>query len=202
MKLIGSTTSPYVRKVRILLEEKGLAYEFVAEQPWEPTTHVPDYNPLGKVPALVADDGRIWFDSTVVAEYIETLGAAPAFLPADPLARVEVRQLAVLADGIVDAGVAWRVDAQRPEERQDAKWIARQRGKAERGLDKLEQLATGQEWLHRSGYGLADVAAVCALGFLDFRHPSLDWRASRPQLTAYAERIVRRPAFAATIPFA
>ncbi|MDQ8024069.1 MAG: glutathione S-transferase [Moraxellaceae bacterium] len=201
MKLIGSTTSPYVRKVRVMLEEKGAPYEFVAEQPWEATTRVPDYNPLGKVPALVIDDGRIWFDSTVIAEYLDTLAVAPAFFPADPLARVEVRQLAVLADGIVDAGVAWRVDAQRPAERQDPNWIARQRGKVERGLDMLDQLAAGKEWLHASGYGLADVAVVCALGFIDFRHPSLDWRSSRPQLTAYAERISRRPAFAATIPF-
>ena len=105
MKLIVSLTSPYARKIRIVLAEKGLPFDQEVDIPWLAETHVPDFNPLGKVPALVADDGEVWYDSPVIAEYLETLGG-PALLPADRLAALPVRQAEALADGITDAAVA------------------------------------------------------------------------------------------------
>ena len=102
MKLIGSYTSPFVRKISILLLEKGIEFEFVNEQPYNAENGVAQYNPLGKVPALVTDEGDYWFDSPIIAEYIELLGVAPAMLPADPKAALVMKQIEALADGIMD----------------------------------------------------------------------------------------------------
>ncbi|HSB97633.1 MAG TPA: glutathione S-transferase N-terminal domain-containing protein, partial [Spongiibacteraceae bacterium] len=105
MKLIGSTTSPYVRKVRkvrIALLEKNLPHEFVNDPPWSADSGVPQYNPLGKVPALVTDDGATLFDSNILIDYFELLSATPALLPREPHALLQVKQTIVLADGITD----------------------------------------------------------------------------------------------------
>lgn len=200
MKLIGSYTSPYVRKVHVMLIEKALPFELVIDPPWEATTHVPDINPLGKVPALVADDGEVFADSNVIAEYLENLHVAPAFLPADPMARLRVRNLTMLADGITDAGVALMLERKRPPEIQQAGWMERQRGKIERGLDALERHASHGECLHPDGFGLADVAIACCVAWLDFRMPDLAWQAKRPALAAQVMRTLARPSFVATVP--
>lgn len=200
MKLVGSLTSPYVRKIRVALLEKALPFDFVNDPPWEPGTRVADYNPLGKVPALVTDEGEVFFDSPVVAAYIETLDAAPALLPAPTLEAIRVRQLEALADGITDAGVVWLLETRRSADKQDAGTIARQRGKIERGLDVLEARLAGREWLHGENLSLADIAAGCCLLWLDFRLPQFDWRSGRPVLSAYAARLAQRPSFAQTVP--
>ena len=105
MKLVVSLTSPYARKIRIALAEKGLPFTLEVDIPWLPETTVPSYNPLGKVPALVGDDGEVWYDSPVIALYLETLGGIP-LLPAERTASLPVRQTEALADGIADAAVA------------------------------------------------------------------------------------------------
>lgn len=202
MKLIASLTSPYARKIRVALLEKGLVFEFANEPPWEPGNKVCDYNPLGKVPALEADGGEIFFDSPVIAEYLETLPAAVRLIPAEALEAVRVKQLEALADGMTDAGVVWLLETRRAAEKQDATVIERQRGKIERGLDALEQKLQGRDWLYGSRFTLADVAAGCCVLWLDFRLPQYDWRSTRPNLTAYAKRIAERDAFAQTIPVA
>lgn len=202
MKLIGSLTSPYVRKIRVVLLEKQLPCEFVIDPPWEPGTRVADYNPLGKVPALVTDEEEVFFDSPVVAAYLETLGAAPALLPAAALESIRVRQLEALADGITDAGVAWLLETRRPPEKQDDGTIARQRAKVERGLDVLARRLAGKDWLYGDSLSLADVATGVCLLWLDFRLPQFDWRSSRPVLDAYARRLAQRPSFAQTVPVA
>lgn len=199
MKLVASLTSPYARKIRVILAEKQLPFELEVDIPWNADTHVPDYNPLGKVPALVADDGRVWFDSPVVAAYLETLGG-PALLPAEPLAALIVRQTEALADGIADAAVANFLEAKRPAGQQDATGLARQLGKIHRGLVALETRAARGEGLNGPALSLGDVAAGCALGYLDFRCASLDWRSPCPTLAALAARLFARPSFAATVP--
>lgn len=202
MKLIGSLSSPYVRKLRVILLEKALPFEFVLEMPWEPTTHITDYNPLGKVPAFVTDDGETLFDSSLIAAYLETLDAAPALLPADPREAIRVRQLATLADGITDAGVVVFQEGRRPADKQIADWSARFLGKVMRGLDALEAKLAGRAWLYGDGMTLADISAGCMLYWLDFRLPQVDWRSGRPALAAFAERIGQRPSFQQTIPVA
>jgi glutathione S-transferase len=202
MKLIGSLTSPYVRKIRILLLEKKLDFDFVNDSPWEAGTHVPDFNPLGKVPALVTDTGEIFFDSPVIADYVETLGSHTPQLPADALEAVRVRQFEALADGIADAGVAWLLESRRAADKQDAGTIERQRNKVQRGLALLEKHLGSTEWLYAGQFSRADIATGCCLLWLDFRLPGFAWRSAYPALSVYAERLEKRPSFVATVPVA
>lgn len=202
MKLIASLSSPYVRKIRILLQEKQLPFEFVNDPPWEASTHVSDFNPLGKVPALVSDKGEVFFDSPVIADYLETLGNCAPQLPGNTLEAVRVHQFEALADGIVDAGVIWLMETRRAAEKQDPASIERQRGKVERGLAMLEQKLAKTEWLYGNAFSRADIAAGCCLFWLDFRLPQYDWRSSHPALVAYSKRLGQRPSFSQTTPVA
>ncbi|WP_041643092.1 glutathione S-transferase [Azoarcus olearius] len=200
MKLLASLTSPYARKIRIALAEKNIPFELVVDSPWEAATRVPDVNPLGKVPALVLDDGEVFFDSPVIAGYIETLGHAPALLPAGGIERVRVRQSEALVDGILDAAVTAYLEGRRPEAQQSAPNLDRQYDKIQRSLDLLEERLAGRNWLDGDSMQLGDIALGVALGYLDLRLGYLEWRAGRPVLEAFAQRMFARPSFAATVP--
>lgn len=200
MKLIGSLTSPYVRKVRVALAEKKLPYEFVDDSPWAATTGVPAYNPLGKVPALVADDGATLFDSNVLLDYLELVAPNPPLLQREPRAALQQKQQIALIDGLLEAGIAILLEGRRPPQKQHPDWVARQRGKIERGLAELERQAQGLQWLQAGTFGAADIAAGCLLLWLDFRLPEYDWRAGHPALAALAARLEQRPSFAQTVP--
>src|SRR5258708_23096810 len=133
MKLIGSRNSPYVRKVRVLLAEKNLPFEFVEEDVWKADTSMARYNPLIKVPALVLDDGESIYDSVVITEYLDTLPGT-RFIPAAAVERARVRRDEALGDGISDAGITIFLERKREAARQDPAWIARQREKVEAGM--------------------------------------------------------------------
>lgn len=199
MKLVASLTSPYARKIRVALAEKSLPFELEVDIPWLADTRVPSYNPLGKVPALVADDGELWFDSPVIAEYLDTL-AGPLLLPADRAAALPVRQAEALADGITDAAVAAFLEGMRPAERQDPAAIERQLGKISRGLAALEQRVAQRKGCAGEALSIADIAIGCTLGYLDLRFAHLGWRASHPQLAAWAAGLLARPSFTTTAP--
>lgn len=199
MKLVASLTSPYARKIRVALAEKSLPFELEVDIPWLADTRVPSYNPLGKVPALVADDGELWFDSPVIAEYLDTL-AGPLLLPADRAAALPVRQAEALADGITDAAVAAFLEGMRPAERQDPAAIERQLGKISRGLAALEARVAQRKGCAGEALSIADIAIGCTLGYLDFRFAHLGWRASHPQLAAWAAGLLARPSFTTTAP--
>lgn len=200
MKLVASLTSPYARKIRIMLAEKKQPFELVVDSPWEPTSTVPEVNPLGKVPVLITDDGETFFDSPVIAGWIETLSIAPRLIPADPLEAVRVRQLEALADGITDAAVVIVREGRRPQAQQSESVVARQLQAIERGLDRLDQLATGRHWLQGDGMSLGDISVGVMLGFLELRLPQLDWKQGRPALEMLGERLFERTSFADTIP--
>ena len=200
MKLIGSYTSPYVRKISVMLLEKGIAFEFVNDPPWQADSRVSLINPLGKVPALVTDDGEVFFDSPIVAQYIELLNVSPAFLPADPLDALRVRQLEALADGVTDAAVALVLETKRESDKRDEQWIIRQREKLNRGLDALEKHAQQKQLLNGSELTLADIATACAIGYLNFRKVAQGWCVERPALIALVERLFQRQSFARTMP--
>ncbi|GAA5175717.1 glutathione S-transferase [Niveibacterium umoris] len=200
MRLIASLTSPYARKIRVLLHEKGLPFALIPDNPHEPANMVSQHNPLGKVPALIADDGRAWFDSPVIAEYLETLAAAPYFLPADRLAAVEVKQVEALADGITDAGVLVLLEARRPAAQQSEAWRARHWGKVEHGLAALDTAIAGRDWFVGSGMTLADIAVGCMWGWLNFRFPQADLASRYPALAAWGAMLLARPAFVQTQP--
>lgn len=205
MKLIGSLTSPFVRKVRIALIEKNLPFELLIDMPMSAETKVPNYNPLGKIPVLIGADGSIWFDSDLLIEYLETLdlprGAAQIpLLPQDRRAALPVRQTLALADGIADASVLIYLEKNRAADKQDAQWVARQRAKIERGLAALDELAKNKTYLHNEVFSAADIAVGCILFWMEFRLPELPWRAQHPALNALCERLSQRPSFAQTIP--
>ncbi len=114
MKLIGSYTSPFVRKISVMLLEKGITFEFINESPYAEENGMAQYNPLGKVPALVTEKGETWFDSPIIAQYIELLDTPPALVPQEPLAALKVRQLEALADGVMDAALVSVREQARP----------------------------------------------------------------------------------------
>ncbi|MFO1385589.1 MAG: glutathione S-transferase [Chitinivorax sp.] len=200
MKLIASLTSPFARKIRVLLLEKDIPCELVVDIPWNADTQVPHYNPLGKVPVLLTDGGRAIYDSPIIAEYLDTIVSTPLFLPEDRRRAIEVKQLEALADGVIDACVTIFLERKRPPERQDMEWIDRQQGKIEHGLQALENSLKGSRYLLGDQLTLGDIATACALGYLDFRFPDIDWRSEHPRLLAYAEQLFARPAFVKTRP--
>ncbi|WP_370560619.1 glutathione S-transferase [Edwardsiella tarda] len=200
MKLIGSYTSPFVRKIFVLLLEKQLTFEFVSDNPYLDDARVLAVNPLGKVPALIADDGEIVFDSPLVAEYLDALTAAPRFLPQDRTEALRVRQVEALADGICDAAVTIVRELRRPAERQDSTELQRQRAKIQRGLDALERQVAERRWLNGPELNLADIATGCCLSYLNFRRVYPNWCVGRPALVCLAERLFQRDSFLRTVP--
>lgn len=200
MKLFASLTSPYARKIRILLAEKGMPCELVVDSPWEANTRIPDLNPLGKVPALIADDGEIFYDSPVIAGYLEALNAAPHLIPTNPIDAVRVRQTEALADGVLDAAVTALLESRRPDPQRSDEVIKRQMEKVERALVVMEGLLKGPAWLHGDTFGLADISVGVALGYLDLRFPEFNWRTRHPDLAQFGERLFARQSFIDTKP--
>lgn len=202
MKLITATPSPFARKVRVALIEKRLPFEEIVDTPWNPEAVAPAHNPLGKIPVLILDDGREIYDSRVIVGYLETLEAPPALIPSDPAARVEVRQIEALADGVSDAVMLTVLEQNRRAGLQSGDWLARQRRKIEQGTAELARLLGGRAQFVGDGFTLADIAAGAALGYLDLRLPEYRWRADLPALAAYSDRIEARDSFARTRPAA
>ena len=203
MKLIGSLASPYVRKVRIVLAEKKLDYAFELENVWVPETRIAQSNPLGKVPCLVMEDGRALIDSRVIVEYLDTLTPVCKLLPAggNGRERADIKNWEALADGILDAGVLMRLErAQRPPELQSDAWIARQHDKVTLGLAALAHRLGESVYCAGKNYTLADVAVGCALGWLSFRFPEIDWRGEHPALARLFDKLSERQSFKDTVP--
>lgn len=200
MKLIATLTSPFARKIRIMLLEKALPFELVLDSPLEPDTRVADYNPLIKVPALVTDNCETFFDSPVIAGYLETLGAEPRLLPTDPIERVRVRQLEAIADGIMDASVAIVLDARLSGGKASGALASRQMEKIIGALAALERQACDRIWLHSNDFSLADIATGVALNYLDLRFADMRWRDDHPALAALETRTAARTSFIETVP--
>jgi glutathione S-transferase len=200
VKLIGSLSSPFVRKVRVVLAEKRIDYEFVVDIPSEPGTRVPESNPLGKVPVLLTDDGTKLFDSTVIVEYLDSVSPVARLIPEPVRQRIHVRRWEALADGIMDAGVLMMYEHRRPAESQSAAVIERQRGKVERALAFAAADLGDRHWCSGDAYSLADIALGCALGYLDFRFGDIDWRGAYPNLGRHADKLFGQPPFTATAP--
>ena len=200
MKLIASLTSPYARKVRVALAEKKIEYDLIEESPWAVETTVPTYNPLGKVPVFVLDDGTTLFDSRVIVEYLDTVSPVSRLIPEPNRQRIGVRRWEALADGICDAAVAIVLENKRPARQQDKHWLERQRRKVDLGLQELAHDLGDKAWCNGEAYSLADIATGCALGYLDLRHAAIDWRRTHPNLVKLAQKLAKRPSFAETAP--
>lgn len=199
MILVASPTSPFARKIRVQLLEKNLPFELHATVPWDADTDVKQYNPLGKVPALVDDKQRHWVDSPVIAEYIETLPSAIRLVPTDPLAAVKVRQIEALADGVCEAAIAIFLEKKRDPAQQSESWIARQQEKVDAGIKALDKHLSYNEWMCHS-YSLADITVVSVLEWYSFRFPHDNWKKQYPKLAGYIERVGERESFKQTRP--
>ena len=200
MKLIASLVSPFGRKVRVALAEKKIEYELVEAAPFAPDTDVPSYNPLGKIPVLVLDDGTNLFDSRVIVEYLDTVSPVSRLIPEPSRQRIAVRRWEALADGICDAAAAIVIEGRRSAKQQSKDWVDRQRAKIERGITELASELGDKPWCNGEAYSLADIATGCALGYLDLRQPGIDWRGPYPNLVKLAEKLGKRPSFVDTQP--
>ena len=200
MKLIGSLTSPYARKARIVLAEKKIEYEFVLDNPWDAASGVPRLNPLGKVPVLVLDDDSTLFDSRVIVEYLDGVSPNNRLLPAAGRERIRVKRWEALADGVLDAAVAAFLEAKRPKKERSASWIARQREKIDRSLEMMSEELGEQPWCAGNAFSLADVAVGTALGYLDFRLADIKWREQHANLARLFDELMARTSFAETVP--
>ena len=198
MKLIGAVTSPYVRKVRIVMAEKKLDYQFVQEDVWAADTTISESNPLGKVPCLVMEGGEALFDSRVIVEYLDTLSPVGKLIPAVGRERAEVKTWEALADGVCDALILARLEANwagRSKTQRSQPWIDRQLGKVQASLKAMAQGLADKPFCAGIHMSLADIAVGCALGYLDFRFPEIDWRTPHPNLAKLHEKLAQRTSF-------
>ena len=201
MKLIGSLTSPYVRKVRVVMAEKKLDYEFVLENVWAEETTIQESNPLGKVPCLLMDDGGSLFDSRVIVEYLDTLSPVGRLIPQPGRDRTATKCWEAIADGVLDAATAINIEnRQRPPELRSEAWIERQHKKITAALSFMDQGLDTQPFCTGINFSLADIAVGCALGYLDLRFEDLNWRQQYGHLARLEEKLAQRPSFVASLP--
>ena len=203
MKLIGSAASPYVRKVRVVLAEKRLDYQFLIEDVWAAETTIASSNPLGKVPCLIMEGGEAMFDSRVIVEYLDTLSPVGKLIPQQGRERAEVKTWEALADGVMDAGVLWRLEATwsgRNDGERSAAWIERQRTKVLDGVAAMAKGLGDKPFCSGIHLSLSDIAVGCTLGWLDLRFPDIDWRGEHGNLAKLYDKLMLRPSFIDTKP--
>ncbi|TAH13606.1 MAG: glutathione S-transferase [Curvibacter sp.] len=203
MKLLGSTASPYVRKVRVVMAEKKLDYAFVTEDVWSADTTIAESNPLGKVPCLVMEGAEALFDSRVIVEYLDTLSPVGKLIPSVGRERAEIKTWEALADGLMDAAILARLEATwtgRTKAQRSQAWIDRQITKVNDAVKAMSRGLGDKPFCAGIHLSLADIAVGCALGYLDFRFPQIDWRTDNPNLAKLVEKLAQRPSFADTAP--
>jgi len=203
MKLIGSPASPYARKVRVVMAEKKLDYQYVIEDVWAPDSTITQSNPLGKVPCLVMEGGEAIFDSRVIVEYLDTLSPVGKLIPAQGRERAEVKTWEALADGLLDAALTARMEVifkGRSEAQRSQPWIDRQMDKINAALNAMSAGLADKAFCSGVHFSLSDVAVGCALGYLEFRFAQIAWRESYPNLAKLQDKLALRPSFMETAP--
>ena len=202
MTLFHNPASPFVRKVRVLLIETGqqdrVTLQGCMPTPVNPDAQLVHENPVGKIPALRLADGSALHDSRVILDYLDHQHVGNPLIPRDGSARWRRLTLASMADGIMDAAVLVRYEtAMRPAEKHWDQWLNEQRNKIRRTLAELEANAIAELASH---FDIASISVACALGYLDFRHPDLQWRAANPQLADWYAKVSQRPSMLQTQP--
>ncbi len=200
MKLLGSLTSPYARKVRLVMLEKNIPHEFLNDPPREPGSLSARVNPLARIPALALEDETCVFDSPVIAEYADSLNDTPILIPRDDArARMLVKRWEALADGIIDSAVVVRTESLRPAEKQDPEITKRHNNAITHALAHAARELGEHPWCAGSALTLADLAMVSAMLYLDLRQAERDWRAAHPNLARWFARISERPSVKASL---
>lgn len=200
LQLRNSPTSPYVRKVRVLLLETGLEnrVELIDTQvtPIKPNPDLNSANPIGKVPAILTEDGFSLFDSPVICEYLDSLHSGTKMFPMSGNSRWLALRRQALGDGLLDAAILGRYESTlRPADKLWQDWLDAQMGKIYRSLDAMDAEAEELE-------GVVDIGTItiaCALGYLDFRYNQMNWRSERSDLSAWFEKFSLRPSMVATV---
>ncbi|HBU29600.1 MAG: glutathione S-transferase [Thiobacillus sp. GWE1_62_9] len=200
MKLVTSLTSPYGRKVRVVLLEKKIPFQLQVENPWLPDSPVSSLNPLGKVPVLVLEGGESVFDSRVIVEYLDHVSPVAHLIPNEPKTRMIVRGVEALADGVTDAAVALFLEKKRASEQQSRDWLTLQEKTLFRGLEALSEALGEKPWYLGNSMTLADVACGCTLGYLGLRFSDIDWRTAHPNLAKLFDKLMARASFQDTVP--
>ena len=200
MKLVGTHTSPYVRKTRIVLAEKKFEYEFVLDSPWEEGSGVPNLNPLGKVPVLVLDDESTLFDSRAICEYLDNVSPNNRLMPQTNRDRTQVKRWEALADGVCDAAANIVLEKRRQAGRRSAQFVERQLEKVQRGVQMMADDLGEAPWSHGNSFTLADIAVGSALGYLSFRIVDFNWREKYHNLARLYDKLSLRPSFIDTVP--
>ena len=203
MKLIGSPVSPYARKVRVVMAEKKLDYQYVIEDVWALDSSITQSNPLGKVPCLVMEGGEAVFDSRVIVEYLDTLSPVGKLIPVQGRERAEVKTWEALADGLMDAALLARMEVLfkgRTEAQRCQAWIDRQMDKINAVLKAMSTGLADKPFCSGIHFSLSDVAVGCALGYLDYRFPHVTWRDSYANLAKLQDKLALRPSFIETAP--
>ena len=200
-KLISATPSPYARKVRIALVEKGIPFELLTEVPWDSTTTTPRHNPLEKLPVLLLEDGSSVYESSYILEYLELKHPKPPLLPKGATGHLAARKLEVLCDGICDAVVLSLLENTR-EGGASASWLARQRRKIEGGMAEMARLVGQQRWAVGDGFSLGDIAVGTATAYVSLRFAQWPWRGLHPDLARFSDRMEQRPSFMDSVPIA
>ena len=202
MKLYGSRTSPYVRKVSIVMIEKRIECEFVEDNVWGADTKVTLYNPLTKVPVLVLDDGMALYDSRVIVEYLDGVTPVSRLIPDGGRERALVKRWEALGDGITDAGITVFLERKREQGAQSKDWITRQLGKVDFAIAAAAREMGDREYCYGLSLTLADISLACGLLWLEFRMPEILWRANHPNLKKWVEHLETMASFADTKPSA
>ncbi len=199
MKLIYATPSPFARKVRVVVGEKGMGedVEFVHASPFDNADDVRTHNPLGKVPALVLPDGQVLFDSPVICEYLDSYAKGPRLIPADGPERWKILRWQALADGILDAAFNIACEHRRPVEERSRAWIDRWASTIERGLTFIDK---GLDTL-TPHVSLAHVSVAVIPDYIDLRAAQyVSWRKGRPTLAKWFDEFASRSSMSSTHP--
>lgn len=199
-RLISATPSPYARKVRIQLIEKGIPFELITEVPWNADTQTPQYNPLEKLPVLICADGSSVFESRYINEWVELKHPEPALVPKDVDGILAVKRFEIIVDAMCDAMVLMFFEKAREPDKRSPEWTARQKRKLDGGLRELARVIADNHFAHGSVFSLADIACGTVLKYIDVRWPEYSWRREYPDLAAYSDRLEQRPSFATTVP--
>ena len=200
MKLYASLGSPFARKVRVMLLEKNAPHEVEMVDLFG-ANDFRRVNPVGKVPALELDDGRVLVNSPLIADYVDGRFPQPRFIPADPEGRLEVRRWEALADATMDAAVASLYEARfHDEANRSRSWLERQRGKLDAGFAALERMLGGRACCVGEAMTLADIAIACHIGFVSVRRPEFFAQEKHPGLAKLWKKLEERESFRKTVP--
>ncbi len=199
MQLLSSPTSPFARKARVMILERGLDVEVVGANPFGAAEEVGALrraNPLGKIPALILDDGQVLFDSPVICEYLDTLGDAAPLVPKSGPARWTALRRQALGDGVAEAGFNIVMEGRRPAELRSDEWIVRWRGAILCAAAAIEAELTADA----EAFDLGAITLACAFGYIRFRLPDIHWAAGNPRLSTWINALLARDSLAATAP--